>query len=78
MKSKVEYEESWLCDTCNDKSSMTRGQVLYHLQEVHKIKPPFQGKREMMMHIDGAKEFSSFYNWTIDSVKLTQAMTEPR
>lgn len=24
-KSKVEYEESWLCDTCNDKVSMMRG-----------------------------------------------------
>lgn len=77
-KSKVEYEESWLCDTCNDKVSMSRGQALYHLQEIHKIKPPFSGTKTAIEHMDVKDWFTWILQWKIGDVKLTQAVTEPR
>lgn len=75
-KEKIEREESWQCVTCKDGKNMTRGETLHHLQEIHKIKTPFTGERSMTMHIDGAKEYSSFYEWKINNIKLTQAVTE--
>lgn len=80
-KNKVEREENWHCETCGcskEGKPMQRSEVISHLENTHGIKPPFQGRREMMMHMDAADSYSSVYNWIIAGVKLTQALIEPR
>lgn len=80
-KNKVEREENWYCDTCgsgHNGKPLKRSEAMAHLENAHKVKPPFKGKREMIMHIDSSDSYSSTYNWTIAGVKLTQALIEPR
>jgi ubiquitin C-terminal hydrolase len=78
LKQKIQRDENWLCETCGNKSSMTKQQMLEHLKEVHSIAPPFHGTRTMNMHMDGVDFYSYVFQWKIASVNLSQAIVEPR
>jgi hypothetical protein len=53
--------------SCENKTEMIHTDFIKHLVECHGLKTNAdrEGKREMIMHMDGAKFFQSTYKWTL-------------
>jgi uncharacterized protein YlaI len=62
------------CSVCKDAKPMVFEEFKHHLFDVHKIKADqLKGKKQMVMHMDGAQWFSSSYQWELETgLKFTQ------
>lgn len=69
---KTKNINEFTCLTCKDSKPMEHKKFMEHLKEVHSItdKEGMKGKREMKMHMDGDKFFSSTYEWTLEKSQI--------
>jgi len=49
--------------TCDEDKEMSPKEAMDHLGEVHKMKKPFAGTRELVIHINGEPRHSATYKW---------------
>lgn len=70
-KQKEEEAESYnlfRCDQCSDHAEMVFEEFKHHLFSVHSLKADqLKGKKQMIMHMDSTKWFSSTYKWTLEN-----------
>lgn len=70
---------------CKDKDAVVLEEFKHHAFSVHGLKSDqFKGRKQMVMHLDGAQYFQSTYKWTLDSglefhqlVKCARAKDDP-
>ncbi len=70
---------------CRKLDAMVFEEFKHHAFAVHGLKSDqFKGKKQMMMHMDGAQWYSSTYEWTLDSglkfhqfCKMARAKDDP-
>lgn len=79
----VTPQNSWCCQTCQMKESMTQEQVKAHVLEKHGCDlSKTKGIRQMTMHADGDTWFSYSWMWTFTgpsgNIVLTQLTVSPR
>jgi len=65
------YTSDYYCETCNDGKCRTKQQVIEHMKKVHSIHC-FQGKKELLLHINREPRHISTYRWTIDGVIISE------
>lgn len=65
---------------CKKKDSMVFEEFKHHLFSIHGLKSDqLQGKKQMMMHMDGAQWYSYNYEWTLNSgLKFNQFTKQAR
>lgn len=66
--------------SCDESKTFERTEFLKHLGEVHGIKKEnVKGRKEMLMHMDGPKFYSSTYAWTLENgFKFTEFFESTR
>lgn len=79
MSEELEKETvTWTCETCPDNPIFTHDGFVKHLADVHGLAKDAKGTKQMIMHADGAKWFSSSYRWMLPGVTAVQSVRTPR
>lgn len=56
------------CSQCKDAEGLGFEEFKHHLFDVHSLKADqLNGKKQMMMHMDGAQWYCSTYEWTLET-----------
>lgn len=57
----------FICDSCKDAVAMELKEFKEHLASVHGIDATnFKGRKQMVMHMDGADWYASNFKWTLE------------
>lgn len=68
---KIKNSVSWHCVECNE--DFEHNKFITHIKNYHNITET-SGVRQMLSHMDGAKWFSSTYEFTIGGKKFIQSV----
>ena len=78
LQNKEKAFNVWACLTCEEKPTLTQGQVMEHLRDVHGVPPGTLGNRNMVTHLDARDWYQTNYQVEIGGVQLTQSVRNPR
>lgn len=78
-KAERRFGSFWQCPNCEGNPEFEHAAMMKHIQKVHGIDPKHvTGKRNMLMHLDGADYYSSQYEWEINGLKFYQSTCNKR
>lgn len=68
------------CGECKEANEMEFKEFKEHLLSVHTLKADqLKGKKQMVLHMDGAQWYSSTYEWTLEvGLKFTEFFQKAR
>jgi len=73
----VKASNYFVCQCAPDKE-MTGDETREHLKTVHKLEPPRQGTKKMILHLDAEDAFYSTFEWKFGDLIVHQYCSNPR